>query len=424
MAPTTVGLALAVVGVTVAAATIGPAWRAGRVPASRAIALGAGTPTRRPSRLARLATRLRLGAPVAVGLKDAGARPLRTWLAVGALALTASSLIVTLTFDRTADRVTADTALLGDPYDVEVLPTTLTDAEAVALLDGEPRVESWFTATQRRAAVGAETFQLRALGGDVPDAGFAVREGRWLEGPAEAVAGYGLLERIGIDVGDRVQVEVGGGVLDVTVVGWYSEVEDTGEILQVTLDALRQVEPDARDGVYLAHAAAGVDAEALASDLASRVGRDRGRGPVDASVDEFDAFTVAFGIFTLVSLGVGLANLLATVLLRARERTRDAGILKSLGFTPGQIVVVFAVGAGGLALVATLIGVPLGVVVAEWMMDLVGSEAGFGPGLGARLDVGTLATTGVAIVVAATVLGALGSRRAATVHVAAVVRAE
>ena len=91
--------AVAVVLAIVAAATLVPALRAGRVPASRAIARGAGPVSVGSSRLARAALRLGL-APVAVGLKDAGARPLRTWLTVATLAVTVIAIVATLALDR------------------------------------------------------------------------------------------------------------------------------------------------------------------------------------------------------------------------------------------------------------------------------------------------------------------------------------
>ena len=65
--PGILALAVAIVLVIVAAATVVPAWRAGRVPARRAIARGAGAVSAEPSCLARLSTRMHLGPVVAVG---------------------------------------------------------------------------------------------------------------------------------------------------------------------------------------------------------------------------------------------------------------------------------------------------------------------------------------------------------------------
>ena len=54
----------------------------------------------------------------------------------------------------------------------------------------------------------------------------------------EAVAGWGLLDRFGVDVGDRVTVEANSKPLDLTIVGWYREGEDTGEVLRFPLAGL------------------------------------------------------------------------------------------------------------------------------------------------------------------------------------------
>ena len=48
-----------------------------------------------------------------------------------------------------------------------VEPQDVAPGRVARMLDGRPAVEAWFTATERQVAVGAETFQARALGGDL-----------------------------------------------------------------------------------------------------------------------------------------------------------------------------------------------------------------------------------------------------------------
>ncbi|HET7487036.1 MAG TPA: FtsX-like permease family protein [Acidimicrobiales bacterium] len=415
--------AVAVVLVIVAAATLLPAWRAGRVPASRAIARGAGPVSTRPSRLARLAVRLHLGPPVAVGLKDATARRLRAGLAVATLAVTVVAVVVTLRFDRTVDALAANPALVGDPYDVAVDPGTVPPAEVEAALAAQP-VASWFTATSRRGAVGDATFQVRALGGDMAAAGFAVQQGRMPANDGEAVAGYGLLHRLGLSVGDRLPLEVSGGRLDPRIVGWYSESEDSGEIVQLPLGALRRVEPGAGAGGYFARLRPGADPAAVKAALDRVWG---GRAAVEVSgglPDAFGAFRLAFYVITGLVLVVGLLNLVASTLLGIRERMRDIGILKTVGFTPRQLAGSVATGAGATALAAVLVGVPVGLLAGRVMVDGVGTGSGLGPGWGSSPAGLAVVAAGVALVALGAGLGALASWRAARARVVEVLRAE
>ena len=160
-------VAAVVVAVLVGLATVVPAWRAGRVPASLAVTRGGAPAKVRMSRLGRLAGRARLGVASSTGATDAFARPVRAALAVAALVVTILAVMVTLAFSRTVDRVSRDPALVGDPYDAIVVPGPLSSGEIDARLRTVTGTGSWFTATSRRAAVGPYVFQLRALGGDL-----------------------------------------------------------------------------------------------------------------------------------------------------------------------------------------------------------------------------------------------------------------
>lgn len=417
-------VALVLVLAMVAAATILPAWRAGRVPASLAIARGAAAVSTRPSRVARVAARLRLGTPIVVGLKDSAARPLRATMTVLALAVTVVALVATLGFQRTGDSIAADPALIGSPYDLAVEPDEASRAEIERALSANRAVAAWYTATERRAAVGDFSFQIRVLGGAVADAGYVVREGRMLRSADETVVGYGLLERLDLAVGDTVSLDVAGGRLDLEVVGWYAEAEDTGLIAQITLDALRRVEPGADAGEYLVRLDDDTEAPSVRDAVLRATGGRAGVGLVDRSTDELDAFGVALIGITLLVLAVGLTNLVATTTLGVRERMRDIGVLKTIGFTPLQVAVSVAVGSAAYGAAAVLLGLPAGLVTASAMLDGVGTESGIGPGIAQLPTVGPLAFVALGIVGAAGVLGLVVAGRAASARVADVLRAE
>lgn len=74
-------------------------------------------------------------------------------------------------------------------------------------------------------------------------------------------------------------------------------------------------------------------------------------------------------------------NLLTTLLFAVRERQRDFGILKTLGFTPAQVVTSVGVNGLVLGLGALVIGGPLGLGVTRLLFDVIGEQLHLGPGI-------------------------------------------
>ncbi|WP_328473256.1 ABC transporter permease [Streptomyces sp. NBC_00448] len=60
-----------------------------------------------------------------------------------------------------------------------------------------------------------------------------------------------------------------------------------------------------------------------------------------------------------------------TVLLTTRERRRDLGMLKSIGMTPRQVVVMTVTSVAGIGLVGGLLGIPLGILAHRTVLDHV-----------------------------------------------------
>jgi putative ABC transport system permease protein len=312
---------------------------------------------------------------------------------------------------------------VGDPYDLAVDPAGASRAAIESTLS-TPAVGNWFTATDRRGAVGDATFHVRVLGGDVAGAGYLVRSGRTITGPGEAIVGYGLLGELGLRVGDHLPLDISGGKLDLVVVGWYSEMEDSGKIAQISIDDLRTIEPDVDPGGYFAEVPVEADASAVRNAVLAATNGAAKVELLDRSTDELDAFRLAFIMISMLVLAVAFVNLIGTTLVGIRERQRDIGVLKTVGFTPNQIGATVAAGAAAYALLAVVIGVPLGLIASTAMHDAVGRGTGSGPGFGSAPQVGAVAVAAVVLVIGSTALAALSARRAARTSVAEILRSE
>jgi ABC-type lipoprotein release transport system permease subunit len=135
---------------------------------------------------------------------------------------------------------------------------------------------------------------------------------------------------------------------------------------------------------------------------------------VSSSDDEVDVRGVVYpGVGMLLALG--LANLVAVLALAQREGRRDTGILRAVGLTPRDTSLVVVARQLTLTLVAAAAGIPLGlglVVLATAMSD---GDLTLPP-------VPLLAATGLAALVACTLVTAPLARRAARLPVTTVLR--
>ncbi|WP_308120099.1 ABC transporter permease [Streptomyces bambusae] len=61
-----------------------------------------------------------------------------------------------------------------------------------------------------------------------------------------------------------------------------------------------------------------------------------------------------------------------TVLLNIRERRRDLGMLKSIGMTPRQVVLMTVSSVAALGVAGGLLGIPLGIAAHRLVVDHVG----------------------------------------------------
>jgi putative ABC transport system permease protein len=132
---------------------------------------------------------------------------------------------------------------------------------------------------------------------------------------------------------------------------------------------------------------------------------------------------VIFGL-DVVLVVIGVVNLLTTTMLGVRERFRDVGILKSIGFTPFQAIESVLTGVGALAAVAVVLGIPLGLLVTRLLFDELGRRIGVGPGLGIMPGWFSLVLLLPASVLLAIIGGLLPARRAAALRVSEALRYE
>ena len=207
--------------------TLVPAWRAGRLPTTAALAR-VPPHRRRGARLRRRVAHLPIGVPARSAATTALAAPDASVFTCLSVTLAAVAIVVTISMGNTVDRVLGEPAITGDPG-LQIDATSVA-ARRRRRHDPARRV---FMDDRSRATSGIEPdvvpFPARSgATSHTPAMSFARHAPSWSN---EAIVGWGLLDELGLAVGDRLNVEINGEPLALTVVGWYSESEDSGRVL-------------------------------------------------------------------------------------------------------------------------------------------------------------------------------------------------
>jgi putative ABC transport system permease protein len=98
-------------------------------------------------------------------------------------------------------------------------------------------------------------------------------------------------------------------------------------------------------------------------------------------------------------------NLLATLLFAVREQSRDLAILKTIGFTPRQLVVSVVAGAVCFMVIALAVGGPAGYFAMSQLAEYFAREEGWPAGVAAVPELPWL----IAVIPAALLVAAIGS---------------
>ncbi|WP_433199811.1 ABC transporter permease [Dactylosporangium sp. CS-047395] len=222
-----------------------------------------------------------------------------------------------------------------------------------------------------------------------PDAGtgldrLELTAGRYATGPGEIV----FLDDSGpFSVGDRFRVQSAPGQPVLTVVGLARSIGRTGQVwaLPATVTALT---PEGKGGLQMLYRFASATTDA---------GINAGKDAVAATVPEgalqggtswltvkteteriaatFAPFVVAFGV-----LGLVMSVLIIGIVVSGAvgSATRRIGILKALGYSPGQVARAYVMQALIPATIGALVGVPLGNLAAVPILNEEGEAFGTG----------------------------------------------
>lgn len=368
-------------------------------------------------------------------------RLIRTLVAVAAgVAFVAGTYVLTDTINRTFDNlflevqagvdvtVRAESGLGEEAGPNDPRPTMPEDLlEVVRSVPGVAAAEGGVGSLARLVKPDGEAVTT----GGAPHLGFSwtntpelsplrLVEGRPPRQDGEVLIDAGTADDTGISVGDRVGVLTASAPEEATVVGIarFGEADnlagarlaifdlDTAQRLFDKEGAFDQIDVAGVDGVgsselrdRIADALAGAEVEVL-------LGAEVAAESADAIKDQLGFLSTALLVFAGISLFVGGFIIFNTFTILVAQRTRELALLRALGASNGQVRGAVIIEALLVGLVASLVGLGLGVAVAGGLKALLGAFGISLPATGlvvrertvvASFAVGTLITLAAAL---------------------------
>jgi putative ABC transport system permease protein len=373
---------LALVGVlAIVAVSAGvPAVRAGRIPAAIAVSAGAAPRRGRALRVQRKLAAVRLPRPVSLGLSLPFARPGRSAMTIAAVAFGVAAVTFAAGLERTVSSYFTDVEQLET---VHVIVPVHPD-RPISLAGRPSTAKAAVTRMEQVHVPGFErAVHVKAYQGTPTDRhGYRLVHGRWLAGPGEVVVGDPFLKTSGKKIGDTIVASIDGRKATLRIVGTALVDGGDGMVTEwTTLSDLTGPAAQPASGPMMLTSLVevtltpGTSAEDYVAGL-------RAEG-VDAHVSEdefFEATTViVLGVIALLTLGLATVAALGvfnTVILNTRDRARDFGVLKSLGATPAQVMVVVLSSMAALGLLGGIIGLPLGIATHNVVLPAMAGTGG------------------------------------------------
>ena len=211
------------------------------------------------------------------------------------------------------------------------------------------------------------------------------------------------------------------------MVGEVFNVNNLGISLWTGLDTYSPVRSDVSPAYYLITLRPGSDVNAYVRRVAAAQPDFIDAQPTDTStIGPVKIIDSVLLVIAAVLCLIGIAGVFNTLLLNTRERIRDSAILKAVGMTPRQVVVMVAASAGVLALIGGLLAVPIGLGLHRVLLDVVSSATGNDTptGMYSVFNPGELAIIPLIAVAVAIIAALIPARWAADTNVVQVLHSE
>ena len=363
-----------------------PALRAGRLPATAALALGRAPASGRGRLARRLLARLPLSQPIGLGLGTPPTRPAR-YLSITA-ALVFGTMALTFAIGLTASLTDVTNGLhQPDNADINVLGQGVlkgggdldpADAAAItAAITRQTGTANYFGVTRHQVSIPGTTTAADAdLYTAATTSPYQIIAGHWYTGPNQVLVPTGFLNTTGTHIGDpltlvlddgeRAQVRIVGEVLDDLSSGGMEIIADAATF------------PHTEPSSFAITLKPGVDITTYLQTLTTAIG---GHGSAYGNPRHFDtqqtlAVDALAATLTLLVIATAALGVFNTVMVELRDRIHDLGIYKAIGMTPRQTIAMVLTSTIAVGVIAAAIGVPAGIALHHYVIPVMGHAAG------------------------------------------------
>ena len=322
-----------------------------------------------------------------VGLRNLGRHARRSVATALIVALAVGNLLAVLAMAQAATEST-QTAWRDHLEDVQISTggRALFDDRSEAAIRSTPGVAEAEAVLKNTVELGGSEAFVWAVEQE-PLFRYRLTEGRWFSGEeVEAREPVAVIERNiaqlkGIDVGDRVLLTTAAGDAEVHIVGIVKNQQENGTALYLPLTTARTllgrpdtasaywVKMDSSDPAFVDRTTSLLEDRlaALGYEVSSEIRYVAERDEVAANRSLTTSIAVLGFVIVAISM-VGLANAITTNVL---ERTREIGVLRSIGARARDVRRIFTTEGMVLAIVGWLVGIPLGYALTRLLVWLV-----------------------------------------------------
>ena len=323
--------------------------------------------------------------PLAIGIKDTLSHRLRFALTASGLGMAIFAMTVALSLNATVEGFFTDPKY-GARRDSDLFlgrSAYFPDEEAQRLIEEQPDIIASYGLVWNGFQFPGEerVYWGRFFEGDLREFELGVMEGHMLQSEGEAVIGYNLAAQRDLQIGDTMNVLIDGRSASVTVVGVYREMNNMGQMIMFSLDLLRHTQPDAAPFSYSLRLRPGADEDAIMAALTSASNyqldiRSAKNIAPDNSTTAMRQMVAWLAVILTALTTLGVFN---SVWMSIQERRREMALLKAVGMTPDQMTLSVLTGAGLIAVLSYVVGLPVGVIGTYVLTDAVGRWVGYGP---------------------------------------------
>lgn len=326
----------------------------------------------------------RIPLSLAVGLQEILVQPARAALTIVGIVTAVITVVAAFTLGTTFNVILSDPAQIGFDGDLSLRRSSyISETETLAIIAEQPDIQAIYSERWQSFRFPGEEnyYHARFREGDLEAFRFPIIEGRMFQGHGEAVAGYGLVTQRGIQVGDQIHIYFDEKTIAVQIVGLYRENSNLGRMLMLPSETLRLVTPDFESSTYIIKLKPDADPYGVSSRLSQASNdflsvRVFGEEGLPGYLLSLPKIMVAL---TVVLAGIAALGVFMSVWMTVQERQRTYGVFTSIGMTTRQVILAVLAGVAVLALIAYLIGLPLGLIGIHTLMDNISRSIGFGP---------------------------------------------